>query len=350
MIPETSANKPNRKMNPSEPTVIFVLKNKIVKPSLKYKIHLDDENFDLKEVEALMRVKRIKPSAVKFSTVKFQSGRITNDETMKSLANIIKSATKSTKLEINCFGRPITDQGLGYICKSIRSLTSLKSLDLNFGKCQNIRSLGNPSLAQSLRRFARLQNIGLNFRGEISDQEFQKLVGSLKEIRSLQDIYLNFGWAGHLGGSSVSNISDKAIEKLSLKLKNFMNLQKLHLDFSSLNQITDKGIQSLAQSLKRIASLRSTTLRFEKCSSITNPGIVSLSQWLGKLTWLKSLKLHFFQCPNIGDMGIEGLSEALEKLSCLQRIDLNFGECKKITDIGMKRLKESLENDLFTKS
>jgi len=104
MIPETSANKTKSKMSLSEPTVIFVLKNKIVKPSLKYKIHLDDENFDLNKVEAQMRVKRIKPSAVKFTTVKYQSGRRTNDETVKSLANIIKSTSKSTKLEIDCFG------------------------------------------------------------------------------------------------------------------------------------------------------------------------------------------------------------------------------------------------------
>jgi len=104
MISETLPNKSKKTMDSSEPTTTFESKKKIVKPSLKYKMNLDDDKFDLKKVGAQMKVKRIKPSILQFNAIKNPYGSRANDETAKALANIIKSTIKSTKLEIDCIG------------------------------------------------------------------------------------------------------------------------------------------------------------------------------------------------------------------------------------------------------
>ena len=70
----------------------------------RYQMKLDDENFDLNSVDAQMKVKRIKPSAVKFSALKYTNGARANGTTLKNLAAILKSTVKITRLEIDCYG------------------------------------------------------------------------------------------------------------------------------------------------------------------------------------------------------------------------------------------------------
>ena len=65
---------------------------------------LDDENFNLNSVDAQMKVKRIRPNAIKFSALKYTNGARANGTTLKNLAAFIKSTVKSTKLEIDCYG------------------------------------------------------------------------------------------------------------------------------------------------------------------------------------------------------------------------------------------------------
>jgi len=88
-----------------------------------------------------------------------------NNETMKKLAEVIKSTNKIQKLQLNFYSREkITDAVLKYVYRNIESCNSLTKLTICFPRSHDFTETGIQSLGQALKRLASLRMISLNFR------------------------------------------------------------------------------------------------------------------------------------------------------------------------------------------
>ena len=247
----------------------------------------------------------------------------------------LKYLTQLLSLNLNCAESWLmTDVGMNHFSQALSNLTQLKSLTLNFYKCEEIRDEGVANLcSQGLQKLSQLTSLSLNFDScmnltneVINNLSFQ----GLKYLPHLLSLNLNL--------SGIYAISNEEINNLcSQGLQNCLKLTSLHLDLSNC-RITDEGMSYFSsQGLKYLANLTILRLSFSGCSKITDEGVSHLcSQGFKSLVNLTSLDLNFSDCSEIRDGGVNSFcSQGLKYMTQLISLTLDFSKSHQITYFTM---------------
>jgi len=275
---------------------------------------------------------------------------------LNEISESIRRMTDLRKVHLDFEGcHEISDEALLNLGQALKCHSSLKSLALKFGKCEKIASGGQEGVEIILKSLTSLQHLELDFHDNYM-QDFQiGLFGEfLKRLRTLKSIALDLsklsGFEGRflprffkkfpslerisLKLTHCTRFNDTALENLSQTLQTLKSLQELCFDFGGCYKLSDTGINSLCEALKSLTSLKSITLVFSdpwrEGSKITDAGLQSLGDTLKHLTSLRKISLDFSRL-DITDAGLLSFGRILETCTSLESINLAFDECEKIS-------------------
>jgi len=148
-----------------------------------------------------------------------------------------------------------------HICKGLKRLHSLKNLYIDIRECVNITNLGFSFLIGALKVLTSLQTLRLDLGG--CDQKSGPQVSNVNKMKSLF-VQNNNGPESVLRalkncGSSLQNIrfsffcyevNDEVLERFSRAFKKLTRLQRIDLDLSGCRNITDFGLLNLSENLE----------------------------------------------------------------------------------------------------
>lgn len=220
------------------------------------------------------------------------------------------------------------------ICYSIRELTSLKYLSLNFGECQKVSDIED--IENMLYNLKGLNSFSLDLGSLISvhDSAVEVIGRGLGALNSLKSAYLNF--------QRCWDITDEGTSKLLEGIASNTGLEELNLQFDWQKNLGKPTFISLKDSLINLKKLKMLTLGFQWCNSITDDSVEPLSEFFAESTGLEKLSLNFSNCHDIGDLAIEKLCKGLKNLVNLSTLSLNFAFCENTSSKAMHSLKPVL--------
>jgi len=174
----------------------MIIPKKAIHPNQKYVGVLDKR-----------KVKRYMVKSRKTSKFCFDEGLDENDcgtvkdKHLKRLAKILKSIHKVHELEINClncWSDELTDIGLTFISERIMTFSCLRSLKLDFCGVEyqlndGITNEGLSHLGRALKSLRSLRELNLNLGHRmLGNEEMRSICKGLKRLISLQSITLSF--------------------------------------------------------------------------------------------------------------------------------------------------------------
>jgi len=253
-----------------------------------------------------------------------------DDIELSSLKKGLIRLVSLRKLSLVFHNGGVSDIGLSEISESIRKLSRLEDLILDFSGCPKITEIGLKSLGEALLNS--LFKIELNFSHceGISDEGFVNLHENFGRLANLKSLHLNY-----------PGLIDAGLKSLSKSLKGSTSLQDLHLSLSNHSENASKGFSSLGDLLKNLPSLKRFTADID-CQSLDDTGLGGLIQGLKESSCLEEIKLVLFRSERITDIGVKNLGECLRRLSSLQKIFIDLVECESMTSSGVSSFIESL--------
>jgi len=167
-----------------------LLSKKVINKEKRHQIELNPQSLKLHSAQ------RIQTNTLRFNgnpEVDWY-GHYTNDETLKKLTKTIKPISKIQQLDLDFnWCKQITDGGLHYISEAIKHKTALKNININLEECRQMTETGLSYLANTLKRLAGLQSLNLSLIcTQMADKGIYRLARSLKSLVSLQNINLGF--------------------------------------------------------------------------------------------------------------------------------------------------------------
>ncbi|XP_072553203.1 ribonuclease inhibitor-like isoform X2 [Salminus brasiliensis] len=243
---------------------------------------------------------------------------VPSDRGVQKLQKVIASSTKA--LLNDC---ALTEESCSVLASVLRSVNSLKDLNLNKNKLQDS---GVKKLSEGLKsEHCKLETLRLE-RCSLTEESCSVLASVLRSVNSLKDLNLS---KNNLQDSGVKKISEGLkskhcrLETLSLErcslteescsvlasvLRSVNSLKDLNL---SENELQDSGVKELSEGLKsehcklEILSLESCSLTEESCSDLVSV--------LRSVNSLKDLNLSK---NNLLDSGVKKISEGLKSEHC----------------------------------
>jgi len=258
------------------------------------------------------------------------------DQGLKEFSNLFRpkiNSLQSFSLDLSgC--QNITSEGLQSLCQGLQRLESLQSMSLNFKFCNLITDEGLKTLAETLQKLTSLRSISLSF-GQLSPtadgitEEYRNEI--LNELNEFLDDFQD-GMTNVILNQMVANnpaeITDAGFKNLAESLKELTSLQFIYLNFRECTKIKE-GLNNIAESLQRLDFLQSISLDFGQCSEITGESLKNLGEALQKLTLLQFISINLMECEKIGREDLSNFSLGFRKLRCLKKLvcspdDLNY--------------------------
>jgi len=268
------------------PTTMFPHISKIKIPSHKTKFELKLNSQALKQ-----QIKnRAQANVIKFDM------RIAarDDRSLEMLAIAIKSSKKVQKLDLDISSLESLTK-LHKICEKLKGLSSLKSINVDLSFCYYLDDSVVFKLGGALKRLSWLQSIKLNFSSgvhRVTDSGMFYLSKTLRSLPLLKNMHLRFSLCHEISDIGIAYITnslkrvanlnglafnffdcpklaDKGLHSIGDLLKKHNALKKLHLDFQSCNDLTDMGVEYILKSLKGLTGLQNLDLSFFACDGVT---------------------------------------------------------------------------------
>ena len=283
-----------------------------------------------------------------------------SDKKMHCLFKSVKSlkALSTLHLDFSSYTscETVTNKTLGSLSFSIRNLPSLLNLYMGFIGCSKIDSFGTEKLECILRnckalinltlRFSvnnllfsishatnalqNLQRLCLEFNRSIFDiPALQDLTISLKHLKSLRDLALDFFHIEAFKGDAMQNVA--------FGLHDTRSLRHLSLGFNLCEDIDDKAVQALSIGLASLEAISVLYLSFGH-TKITSEGVQSLSNVVRSYKLLRNLALRFYECKEVEDKAANSIATCLVDLKSLKSLHLDFSRCKGLSDEGLENL------------
>jgi len=357
----------------SKPSLTQSINNKIPHVSRR-SMRLDDDE------TRLYRTKRIDVRGLRFENAykDYFHGYMmkeNNDETIKILGGVIRSTKRLQEL---CFCldaggyEEVSNVGLNYLSESIRKMSGLRKIYLDFEECNDITNSGLRKLGQALKYQTSLKSLTLKF-GKcdlINEEGLESLGRRLKTLKSLQHLELRFNdnhltdWQIFYFGLNLNRLSS-SLKSLTLDFSRIWGciiLNHFYKTFTSLKRIslilnrcslTDDALKTLCKTLQTLKFLQELCLDLGENEDLSDEGVDCLCETLKDLTPLKSIALVFsgssWHVGKVSDAGLESVGQALKHLTSLRKISLEFSRLD-ITDAGLLNFRQILENCTCLKS
>jgi len=231
----------------------------------------------------------------------------------------------------------ITDNGIYYLIKPLKSLSLLRNLHIDFSRCKKVSNIGINYIKEILKDMNLLRKLSLCFSycKQPSDIGLHHLSEGIKPLPGLRELRIYF--------SECKDITDLGLKSLKEALKNMFNLESLLLNFHDCNKISDNGLSDIAHGIRNQKLLHHLYLGLNG-SNISYQGIVELRDAIQGLVHLENIRLEFSNCSKISDMSVANLCEGIQDLSMLKQLILVFSGCTKISELGLRTLQETLKS------
>lgn len=224
---------------------------------------------------------------------------------------------------------------LNGLVNSIKQLKELRELYLNFADLSNPTYRRVQALFGGFRTFTMLRSLHLDINKSriLNDENLICLGNALGFLTNLEVLHLNF--------SHCENIITYGISYLIKKLPT-QKLFNFHLNLEWFGEITNDMLYELENKFRDLKSLEQLTLNLSgnRFRGSYNER-TRLSNVLFSLNNLSSLDLVASHNSFITNDEIRAIANALEKFN-LSNLVLNFDGCKNITDDGLKYIAKSL--------
>jgi len=230
------------------------------------------------------------------------------------------------------------DMILQKISQNIKSLSSLKTLKLQFPYARWISLKGVEHLASALAQMKLLEKLIMNFNYAewANDESLHLLFKGLKKYKNLQSFHLDI--------PHCMNITEKSFKSLASTFKHSLqSLKELSLDFAGLNLIEGNGLDFLASGLTNLAGLQTFRINF---SQLQVSSIDIYSSFMSSIRHLKSLRVLVlnFSCLPVNASTLKHLAMSFKSLTRLHTLSLSFADCSTFTFQEMEVLAQCLHS------
>lgn len=223
------------------------------------------------------------------------------------------------------------------VTTAIRYLAPLRSMNLSFHECSHLSDQKVRSLVQSLKSLTALSHLTLDF------SSCKQIIGkalnlkkTLPHLHLLSEVSLNF--------SQCSQITYQTVEGIILALSRLTMLTKLNLVFPQFNEEDDIDFDRISRSLSLLTRLSHLDLCLTNYYPMADQDMESLSSSLGVLTQLTTLSLGLVRCSKISQAGFEDLSYALKSLTLLSTLHIDVTGSRGFSRMNVKSLFLSLDH------
>jgi len=277
------------------------------------------------------------PSGILILQLDFSSCGLIGDKTLRALAGNLPPSLESLRLRFRDVEGQITNDGVEALSRVLP--TSLRTLELDFAKCEKVGQKGIEALSERLTACTLLSTLHLDFWmcGSLNDEA--RIPGDLGGVQMLAKFLpetletLQLRFTGICG-----DFSDKGVEFIAKYLPR--DLKVLKLDLLYLDRLGDAGLDALGHHLP--TTLHTFELKVNGCDKITDAGVLYICDQMPPD--LQTLLLHFEFCGQITSKGVMDLAERLPQK--LRSLSLNFGSCRYIKDDGLIGLANFLPTTL----
>ena len=134
--------------------------------------------------------------------------------------------------------------------RSLRKLTHLEVVNLNFEVCPKITDSGAAGLIASLENLLLLKSLTFSFLGgdDFTERGFLDLCDALKRLPSLQTLSLRLR-------SRKRVVTDSVLKRLGEMLERHASLRNLEFDVEIQEETCDLGLHELFKGLRKLACL-----------------------------------------------------------------------------------------------
>jgi len=224
----------------------------------------------------------------------------------------------------NC-GRGVPDQGLHILGETLQKLISLESLQLKLDDWTGFglyNETGQEGFSSGLETLTSLRSLSLNFRrcALAIDAGFDTIFVALEKLDLLENLELDFN-SCHF----YKRCEDTGFDghQLSQSLKSLSCLQNVSLHFA-YSGIDDSDAQMVIQALERLSFLKSINLEFAYCHLLTDGVLEKMSQVFRTLRCLESVTLDFSRCDEMTEAGKECFEQEFKSLKFIRNKHIKF--------------------------
>ena len=241
------------------------------------------------------------------------------DLNIQNIASLISSKNlhKMSTLTLNLLNwhHRITDSTTIYLSNALKSLTSLKALNLILFDCIDVLYSAFEDLSRSTYHFTTLESLNLRLRDcgtSCASKLTERLCTTLAHLVNLKSLCLKF-----------QSCSAKRINTLFEGLKRLDLLKTLSINFH--NFMTASDVINLSNALKYLSQLENFSLNIKGSSKVTNKSVEALCESLKHLKSLKSLSVDITGCNSLTEKSLDSLSETLIQIPFLLNLDILAG-------------------------
>jgi hypothetical protein len=288
--------------------------------------------------------------------------KIDNPEYLNSFAKSLQRLVNLKKLNLELYNTKLTGESLSEMAVALKPLQSLTSLSLNFPECNRPADLIGHEILKSIAGLTKLTTLNLDLGRNLPAPNFTQVAVTLRELTQLTSLRLQFGNNSYLDDNSGCQIAQGIaslthLTKLDLDLSNCTaltdqtlmelatalsrdQLESLKLDISRNRNFSNISLKLLAPVLNNLRKLK---INLRQCSKFNENGIAAFTSKLGNFDQLTSLILQFDDCA-VTNKNLQQLDESLGNLTNLTTFGIRLSGCTQINDEGMAYLAHGLDN------
>ena len=276
---------------------------------------------------------------------------------LQLLANSLKSISTLTTLELSfqsCY--KIKDSDFEFIAEIFPLLPNLINLSIDLAWCEKIGPVSIKSLCIALNSSRSLQKLKLDLRGcgNVDDLALSLLLASISNLSILNILSVNFGDGKMMSSSGFQDLAtqipalqdlrhlkllfdvckfmdDTVLESMAKAISSLVDLEDLFLLVHLGGTVTDNGVIEIAKIFESVRKLRLLRINFYMYKTITSQGISHLARTLVNLKDLQVLSITF-AWSYVGKEGANNLGLALMELNGIKDLQLSFYACNEVED------------------
>jgi len=260
-----------------------------------------------KESLDLHRIKKAKACVWELNTL----NTIIDDKALKILMKEMKLTKAVRRLSLNSdHHHSITNSGLSDFGNNLKSLITIKEIALDFYYRKGISDEGLYNLCKGFQRLRFLKKLRLDFSScscPIYSAGFYILKESLKSLTSLQMVRIDFGPCFQRDSTFFLAKRNQGPNSILEALKNCHDLKNIYLSFYR-DFLKDLPFEIFSGSLRKLSSVRKISVELES-SNIKDHELLCICRDFGKLDFLRVIHLNLIGCKQVTDEGIKTAKE-----------------------------------------
>jgi len=213
-------------------------------------------------------------------------------------------------------GSSLSDLGLYYLARGIKSLKKIKSTSIDIKRCIKITDLGLSTFLKNTHIVKTLESLDINLSEcrSILQSSFPQCWASLLMHQHLKRLTISLSWC---------HIEDKGLSALINTVAKLNNLVCFELDLESCHKIFQDVVSEIFQPLTALKQLQAFSLNLKGIRHISTEKAMMLFNFLANFKELQTLKLNL-TWSSITDEGLNEISKQILDFRQLRSLEINL--------------------------